>query len=131
MTKTLKSKDSLAKARAYALRLLSYRARSRKELLGRLNEKGFSEADTAQTLLSLEKAGLVNDPLLAQDLLRYASERKHLGTRGIYVFLIKRGIEKPLINEVLETHTNESEEQAARIFAEKKLNTLRTHPPHI
>ncbi len=69
-TKALKLKGSRAEAKTYALKLLSYRARSRKELHERLRGKGFDSSRIKETIESLEDAGLINDKDLAPELLR-------------------------------------------------------------
>ncbi|KKL51559.1 hypothetical protein LCGC14_2294300, partial [marine sediment metagenome] len=56
--KALKLKGSPAEAKTYALKLLSYRARSRKELLERLVGKGFGSSQIKEAVDSLVDAGL-------------------------------------------------------------------------
>ena len=53
-------------ARAAALRLLTTRGRTRAELQRRLEERGFQAAAVAETLDRLERAGLVDDQVLAE-----------------------------------------------------------------
>ena len=124
----LKLKGSPAEAKSYALKLLSYRSRSRKEMLERLIRKGFDEEQTNNAVLFLEEAGLIKDETLAGELFSYALERKNLGRRGIEFFLSKRGIGKELISQTLSVHTKEMEMDVARRIIDKKLGTLRRYP---
>lgn len=131
MRRALKLKGSPAEARSYALKLLSYRARSRKEMLARLIRKGFNEEQTNNAILFLEEAGLIKDETLAKELFSYALERKNLGRRGIEFFLSKQGIGKELISKTLSVHTKDMEMDAAQRIIDKKLGTLRRHPADV
>lgn len=126
-----RSKDSATKARAYALKLLSYRSRSRKEMVERLVKKGFASTEINSTVKFLEDIDLINDRALASDLFRHSIESRSLGKRGIRTFLFKRGIDKDLIDEALSNHTTEIEERSAFEFAGRKLNALKRHPENV
>lgn len=126
--KIKRSNDSPADARTYALKLLSYRSRSKKELTEKLKLRGFPIDHIMSTLAFLEHAGLINDPSLAADLFRHAIEYKSLGRQGIKVFLLKRGIDRQLVDITLAAHSKEIEELSARKFAERKMKVLRNYP---
>ncbi len=121
-------KGSLAEVRGYALRLLNFRSRSRKEMLERLGDKGFDQEHIDNVMDFLERAKLINDDVLASDLFRQSTERKYLGGRGVRMFLSKRGIPKQLIDKTMLEHTREMEELSARNFIEKKSGSLSRHP---
>ena len=124
-------RGSQAEAKKYALRLLNYRPRSRKEILQRLRRKGFDDTEINITVDYLERAGLINDDILAAGLLRHAVEIKFLGKRGAELFLYKRGIERSLINKTLSSHTKETEEAAAQRLVEKRSRALKSHPENV
>lgn len=124
-------KGSRAEVRAYALRLLSYRARSRKEMLDRLKKKGFDDKHITDTIKSLELAGLIDDENLAPELIRYAVKRKHLGRTGIKEFLYGRGLGKGTVERALSNHVEHEDEKTAAEFAEKKLRQLSGYPKDI
>ncbi len=121
-------KSSHVNARACALKLLSYRSRSKKELFEKLERKGFSRQEIVSTIDSLEKAGLISDEHLAAELLRFSVERKFLGKRSIEAFLFRRGIGRELVHQTLSTHTNNIETESAEKFVEKKLKSLKKYP---
>lgn len=129
--RSLELTGSPAEIKTAAIRLLSYRARSRKELAEKLQLKGFDSRQIEEVIKLLETAGLINDRALAADLLRYAAERKSLGAKGIRMFLAGRGIDRELIDKTMAGHSPESEENAALGFAEKKLRTLKKYPPDV
>ncbi|GBD97409.1 regulatory protein RecX [bacterium BMS3Abin06] len=124
-------KGSRADAKAYALKLLGYRSRSKKEMLEKLKRKGFESGQIDAAIKFLEDTDLINDKALASYLFKYSSERKSLGKRGIRIFLTKRGIDNELIEETLSTHTTEMEEKAALEFAERKLRYLKNYPEDV
>lgn len=124
-------KGSQADAKTYALRLLSYRSRSKKEMLERLKKKGFDSNLIDSTLKFLEDTGLINDKALVHDLIRYATETKSLGKRGIRMFLVRRGIERGLIDATLAHHESGAEEEAAAKFVERKLRTMENYPEDV
>jgi len=124
-------KGSLAEVRGYALKLLNYRSRSRKEMRERLGKKGFDQDHINDVMEFLERAKLINDELLASDLFRLSTERKYLGCMGVRMFLTSRGIPKELIDKTMSVHTREMEEVSARNFIGKKLNSLKRHPDNV
>ncbi len=124
-------RGSQADAKRCALRLINYRPRSRREMLQRLAMKGFDDSEITAVMEFLIRSGLINDELLAEGLLRHAVEKKHLGRRGIELFLYKRGIEKELIAKTLSSHTEDNEKETAAMLAEKRISFLRKHPKKV
>ena len=111
-------------AKAYALKLLSYRSRSKKEVIQKLKEKGFDTQEIDRVVDFLEGAGFIKDEALAASLLRNAVERKYLGRKGIKMLFARRGIEKELADETLSALTNDTEYESAMRLMEKKIKTL-------
>lgn len=117
--------DSSIAARDTALRLLARREHSRRELLAKLALRGF-EASLAQSVIDdLEEAGLQND-------LRYAeafvhSRRGRLqGPLKIQAELQHRGVNKSLINEVLEPCAGEWVQLAVAFIKKRGMTGLVT-----
>jgi regulatory protein len=124
-------KGSHPDIKKYALRLLQYRSRSRKEMFERLKRKGFSEKQINDTCKFLEATGLIKDETLAAELFRDAVERRCLGRKGVEALLCQRGIEREIIEETLPLYTKETEEQSAMRFVEKKMKNLRHYPEDV
>lgn len=97
----------------------------------KLRRKGFSDVDAENTIRFLERAGLMNDEVLASELFRYSTERKSLGRNGVRMFLSKRGIDKPLIDKVLQDHSDDMENKSAREFVNRKLRTMKDGPEDV
>jgi regulatory protein len=126
-----KSRGSRSEARNFALKLLGYRSRSRKELSERLGRKGFSSSQINNTIKFLEQAGLINDETVARELCRYAVEKKHFGKKGIEQFLYSRGIGKDLINEQMSTLQPDIDHETAARLVKRRLQSLDHFPRHV
>jgi regulatory protein len=116
-------KDSHAKAKHYALKLLSYKGRSEKELEERIGKKGFEKAVASSTIDYLKNIGLIDDVAYAEILKREALGAKLLSVRGAQRYLFSRGIPKDIIARVFDSGENMDIENAG-ILIEKKLRTL-------
>ena len=102
----------------YAFRLLSYRDRSEKEMVGRLRMKGFDDSSIGKAVERLRSGGFLNDRKLATSLKRYAEESKHLGVLGTKRFLAGRGVPRDVLEEVI---VDIDEPETARKLIEKKI----------
>lgn len=107
----------------YALRLLSYRDRSEKELRERFQKKGFSENDIESVISCLREKGFINDRSLALSLKKSAEDIKLLGALGTRWFLQRRGIAENVIDEVVEENESEESERAYKLV-EKKMRSI-------
>lgn len=125
------SKDSAAKAKAYALKLLNYRSRSCREMRERLERKGFAGQEIEAVMDALARVGLLDDRACAGELALYAWEKKHLGRKGVSAFLSRRGFDRKLITQVLSTHTESLEEYHAREFVKKKIRSMKDYPADV
>lgn len=123
-------KDSLAKAKKYALKLLSYKNRSEKELKDRLNKKGFSESVASSTLKYLKEVGLINDFYLAKVLKEEALTRRLLSQNGAKRFLLNKGIPNDIIDTIFDKN-EQTDINNARKIVDKKLKILKSQPPQI
>ncbi|MEK6672478.1 MAG: regulatory protein RecX [Nitrospirota bacterium] len=124
----MKSDDPVKMALNYAYRLLSYRSRSEKELIDKLNTKGFDEGISNKVLRQLRSSGLIDDARLASSLSRLAAEYKHLGASGTRRFLADRGIPRGIITEAVKEI--DEFETAGRLI-QKKLRLMRDLPENM
>jgi regulatory protein len=121
-------KDLQNKARQYALKLLSYRGRSEKELKERMTRKGFSDTLISSTVDHLRNLGFVNDVSLAESLKREATANKFFSSNGARRYLLNRGIPRDVIHTVC-GQDREEDLQNAKRYVEKKFRFLKTFPP--
>ncbi|MFN3740546.1 MAG: regulatory protein RecX [Thermodesulfovibrionales bacterium] len=119
-------RDSQDKAKAFALKLLSYRQRSEAEIRDRLLRKGFSLEIIEDLLKELKASGLIDDKEAAKSFFRVAKESRLLGGRAIKEYLLIRGINPELIDEVTE---GLDEMESATMIVKKWLRKQRIDDP--
>ena len=116
------------RARDYALNLLSYRPRTKRELLRRLKQKKYDVRTAEETVSKLERSGLINDYSFAKLFIETFRDR-----RGIYRLkndLFKHGVEKTIIEKVLkEVPVNEN--KTAKKLIDKWLRTHKTRDEEV
>jgi regulatory protein len=105
------------KAMDAALKLLSFRSRSLREMSDRLKQRGFNPAVIDRTKQRLTELGLLDDLHFAQALARDRLGLGRKGKRQIYADLRKKGVPKPLIETALAQAGDE--EAAARALLAK------------
>ncbi len=115
-------------ARQYALRLLSYRDRSERELRDRLAKKGFNEDIIGAAIAQLRDAGLIDDRAFALSLCRQARENKLLGHNGVRLYLLTKGISRALVDEVTD-YDEEQEIVTIRKLIRKKYRHVASPAP--
>jgi regulatory protein len=116
-------KGSRDKATQYALKLLSYRGRSVKELRERLRGKGIPESAVSSAIGYLKDIGLIDDVSLAESLKREAQTTKMLSQKGAKKYLFSRGIPRDIIDSVFNYDDNADAENAGRLV-DKKMKVL-------
>ncbi|OEG70006.1 hypothetical protein ATZ36_06605 [Candidatus Endomicrobiellum trichonymphae] len=118
--KELVSYDKSNVAVSYALALVSKRSYSSKNLQTKLLQKGCEPENAAKAVKELEELNYVNDEKFAKVYGTYLSQ-KGKGEFAIKAELKKQGIEKSLINDVLETIKTDIEpyEQIIKILKTK------------
>lgn len=123
-------KDSHVNAKQYALKLLSYRSRSEKELISRLRRKGINESVAFSTISYLKDIGLINDFSLAEALKREALSTKLLSQNGAKIFILNRGISRDIVDMIFSKDEN-TDFDNARKFVNKKLKILRGYSKEV
>ncbi|MDO9575652.1 MAG: RecX family transcriptional regulator [bacterium] len=110
----IRNLEENVRAKDYALNLLSYRPRTRRELLRRLKEKKFTLAIAEETVSKLEQSGLVNDYDFAVYFVETFRDR-----RGIYRLkndLFRLGVEREVIDRVLADVPVDEKETATNLI---------------
>jgi regulatory protein len=118
------------KARQYALKLLSYRGRSEKELEERLLKKGVTKPVVSSTINELKEIGVIDDMSLAEALKRQALTTKMLSQNGAKRYMQAKGIPRDIIDVVFYHDKNKDFDNALRL-AGKKLMSLNHYPSEI
>ena len=118
----LRASDS-RRAREKALFILTYRDHSREELKRKLLTASFSEEAAEAAVQKVADMGLINDREYARKLARELLFRKRWGERRTVGEMLRRGLERELIAEVMEEAQPDPAVQLAEII-EKKYTPL-------
>ena len=106
------------KAKNTAVKLLGYRARSKKELRDKLI-KDYDENITNKVISMLEKYGYVNDEEYAKAYVRDCLNLKGWGQKRISLELTKRGIDKNIIEKALPKENTEQLELIEKLLTKR------------
>jgi regulatory protein len=123
----LKKDEESHKARDAAMRLLSHRARSERELRDRLRQKGLSPEGIKKILGSLTQSGLVNDLEFARSFVHDKLLKKPVGRSMLKLRLQEKGISKEVIEQVLsEVYEKVKEDEYAVQLARSRYEHFRS-----
>ena len=104
------SDQEITLAKQKAMRLLSYRMRSEKEMRSRLSEKKFSPTIIDSVIEYLRQSGLLDDVAFAKACLHDLQLKKPAGQRLLQQQLLKRGVPKNIVSQVLQDSEAQTDE---------------------
>ncbi len=99
---------------AYAMKLLSYRARSMREVELRLSEKGYGDDVVTVVIGSLSNEGYIDDERFARELADSRLRNKNWGAVKIASELRSKGLAMDIIDAVTGSIDEETELAAAK-----------------
>jgi len=117
------NEEAIKKSRNMALRILTYRARSEKEIYDYIERKGFSKPVIDKTITDMKEYGLIDDQKFAADFINYRKNHGY-GFLKIRYELIMKGIDKNIIDSQIEASFNADED----LFRIRMLLSKRTKP---
>jgi len=121
--------QDLKRAQETAYRLLSYKPRSRKELIERLGQKGFLQDVIEEVIRRLEAEGYIDDEAYGQGIAKSLIQRRLLGKEALRSELSKRGLEREITEKIIEdSYAGREEGDLAFQALERKWRTLREKP---
>ena len=94
--------EAVEKARAYALRLLSKRAQTKKEICDKLAGRGYEQGAIEQTLSMLKRLNLIDDVLFARQFVEQRLRLRPSGRVALVRDLVHRGVPTEIIDRVLD-----------------------------
>lgn len=119
----LLNRDQFQKALDAALRFLSYRPRSEKEVRDKLLKKGFSEPFIDKVLARLAELGIIDDAAFARFWVQNRDTYSPRSHRALKFELRSKGVERHIVDEALEETVDV--ETSATAAARKKLKSVR------
>lgn len=111
------------RAREKALYLLEHRSHSKKELEDKVARTAGKEA-AQEAANHMQEIGLVNDEQFARDYARQLVERKGFARRRAEYELLQKGIDRDLIEQVLEELLPEPREKLTELIEKKYARSL-------
>jgi regulatory protein len=112
--------QTFKRAKQQAYRLLSYRSRTARELRERLRQRGHTTAVIDAVLDELEAEGYVNDRKFLCDWARYRLQAKPLGRRHLAWEIQRRGVDREVLEDILNEIYAEFDEVALAEQAARK-----------
>lgn len=109
-----------SQARVAALRLLTRRDYTARELREKLLDREVPEPDISSVLADLTTEGLINDRRVAESFVRVASGVKGRGRQRIARELEQRGVDRAVVRDVLAGLPVEDEVASIRKVLERK-----------
>ncbi len=97
----LRSGSEIARGKEHGLRLISYRARSEKELRQRIRQKGMNSAASESVIQDFKRMKLIDDEDFARRFVHDLICRKPAGEFLLRSELLKKGVNKEIIDKVM------------------------------
>lgn len=114
---------ALKKAKNMALRLLTYRARSGKEVHEYLERKGFKEPVVQKTIDLLKEYNYLDDRKFTEEYINYRKNRG-FGFIRIRYELIMKGIDKKIIDSAIDNNFNPDDDfERIKAILTKRIKT--------
>ncbi len=121
--------DEIKKAKDTAYKFLSYRQRSKKEIVDKLKEKKFSDSAIEDVVHSLEEYNYINDADFASNWAESRVRSRRTGRMILRSELLKKGISKDIVDKTLKEIYNKYNEMSLAIDAlNSKAKMLRDLP---
>lgn len=120
--------DEAERARAYLLKLLKHRPRSRREVMVRLQHKGFAKAAIESAIQKAESADLINDARFAKLWIQDRLARKPKSRRALTRELQSKGLSAEDIEGALACIELDEEALAQRLVHERLPRYSRDDP---
>ena len=116
-------KSKISRAKEKALYLIEYRARSRKEIADKLVPL-YGETAAEAAIDRLEELGLIDDKGFAREYAEQLLMRKKFSAERAAFELLKKGIERGLIDEILGEFEVDPVEQIVSVIERKYYRSL-------
>jgi len=120
-----KESEAIEQAKTAAFRLLRYRLRSERELLTRLQAKGWDASVVQEVIERLKRVGLVEDRQMAEAFVQSAlSDTQPHSRFEVRYKLRSLGISDEIIDEAMSIWTDEVECQMAERYINRRLASI-------
>jgi regulatory protein len=125
----LQQMEERQRTKRTALRYLSTRPRTEREMRDRLREAECSDADIAAVMAELEQAGLVNDEEFARSYVRDALARRPSGRKLLRQKMLLLGLEKELVEHTLDDLLSAEGQEDSALSSARRYLAKKPVPP--
>ncbi|SFU73658.1 regulatory protein [Clostridium sp. DSM 8431] len=115
-------KENLSKCKESALRIIERSYKTEKEMIQRLNEKGFDSENIAIVIDFLKEYNFINDTNYAKMYIK--DKLSSQGMQKIKYSLLRKGITSDVIEEIMSNMDDNKQMDTALELARKKYNSL-------
>lgn len=113
----------MSRAYSRALNYLTARSRTVKEIADYLARKGFADSEIHDAVSRLQDLGLLDDRRVAKEWVSYCLSCKPLGKDRMEIDLVKRGVDRAIIQEILVSVDEDVEfDQAVKLLAPRPVH---------
>lgn len=120
-------KDTLHKSYSLALNFLSFRMRTKKEMLDYLAKKEVEDEHITKIIDRLQKENLINDQEFADAFVQTRLDGSIKGPMLVKKELQEKGVSATIASQAVEAYTDDIQYEKAQKWAEKKLNHPAKH----
>lgn len=117
----LERMDQYVRGRDKAMRMLSMRSRSRREIESALRTLGLADAVRQGIVAELEEAGLVDDARFAREFVSLRKDTRRVGPHRLRADMSKLGLQRAVVDKALATYGTDEQETLARALVERTL----------
>ena len=130
--KELLHEKELSKAKSYVYGILARRMYTTKEIRDKLADRGYVDEIIQDVIAVLERYGYLNDRTFAEEWIRSRMQGKPKGKFALRYELLRKGIEKSIIEDALNQAFDESKEvDIALELARRKIRSYRGDDPTV
>ncbi len=113
--------DQYTRGHDKALRLLSGRARSRREIESALRALGIADAVRRGIVEALQEAGLIDDARFAREFVLARKDTRRVGPHRLRADMAKLGLPRAVVDQALASYGADEQEALARTLVERTL----------
>jgi regulatory protein len=113
--------DQYTRGHDKAMRLLSMRARSRREIESALRTLGIADAVRRGIVEALEEAGLVDDARFAREFVSVRKDTRRVGPHRLRADMAKLGLQRAVVDKALAGYGADEQETLARALVERTI----------
>jgi regulatory protein len=110
------------KANTYALNLLSFSARTEKQIRDKMSEKEYESSIINNTIEFLTRTGLLNDSKYAENFAKDKANFNKYGNSRIKFELYRKGVSKDIVEDVISNQPDDEYERALEVATKKILS---------